>query len=77
MLALLINDRSIRCSRISLGKYTEAYVDDMMIKTVQSINHVKDLREVFKVIRRYGMRLIPKNVSLELPQERTLHEIAM
>lgn len=38
----------------------ETYINDMMIKTVEPTNHVKDLEEVFRVIREYRMRLNPK-----------------
>lgn len=38
----------------------EAYVHDVMIKFVHLGNHVTNLDEVFRVIRRYRMRYNPK-----------------
>lgn len=43
-----------------LGTNMEAYIDDIVIKFIQPIGHVKDLEEMFGVIRRYEMRLNPK-----------------
>lgn len=40
-----------------LGTNMEAYIDDIVIKFIQPIGHVKDLEEMFGVIRRYEMRL--------------------
>lgn len=40
-----------------LGKNMEVYLYFMIIKTIQALNHIEDLREVFEVIRRYGMRI--------------------
>lgn len=52
-------------SRRNIG----AHVNDMMTKTVQPKDHVKDLEEVFSIIWKYGLRLNPKSVSLVLPQK--------
>lgn len=43
-------------------KNIEAYVNDMLIKSLQPKDHVKDLKEVFGVIKRYDTILNPKNI---------------
>nr|KYP56513.1 Retrovirus-related Pol polyprotein from transposon 17.6 [Cajanus cajan] len=43
-----------------IGRNLEVYVDDMVVKTRSPDNHVRDLEEIFKQIRKYNMRLNPK-----------------
>lgn len=43
----------------------EAYVDDMIVKSLEQESHVEKLSQVFKVFRQYNMRLNPRNVHLE------------
>lgn len=40
-----------------IGKTMEVYVDDMLVKSRYSTDHVKDLESMFNVLRRYGMKL--------------------
>ena len=35
----------------------EVYIDDMVIKSRKSKDHVKDMEEIFKVFRRFWMKL--------------------
>jgi hypothetical protein len=35
------------------------YVDDMLVKSLKSEDHLADLEETFSVLRRYKMRLNP------------------
>ncbi|XP_025660937.1 uncharacterized protein [Arachis hypogaea] len=46
--------------RHQIGQNMEIYVDDMVAKTTQERSHCEDLREVFKQIRAYKMRLNPE-----------------
>ncbi|XP_059630058.1 uncharacterized protein LOC132273041 [Cornus florida] len=46
-----------------MGKTVEAYIDDMVVKSKQNGHHLKHLREVFNVLRRYRMRLNPIKCS--------------
>jgi hypothetical protein len=41
------------CLANQLGKRVEAYVDDVVIKTENSDNFIKDLQQVFNSLRRY------------------------
>nr|KYP71786.1 Transposon Ty3-G Gag-Pol polyprotein [Cajanus cajan] len=43
-----------------IGRNLEVYVDDMVIKTKSPDNHVRDLEEIFKQIRKHNMRLNPE-----------------
>jgi hypothetical protein len=40
------------------GKWVEAYMDDVVIKTVNSENFIEDLQLVFNSLRRYRWKLI-------------------
>ena len=35
------------------------YVDDMLVKSLQILNHVRDLEEAFSILRRHQMKLNP------------------
>lgn len=43
-----------------LGRNMEAYIDDMIVKSKESKDHVADLRETFETLRSYKMKLNPK-----------------
>jgi hypothetical protein len=40
-----------------LGKTVEVYIDDMVVKSVKSADHVGDLRKVFGILRRHNLKL--------------------
>jgi ribonuclease HI len=42
-----------------IGRNVEVYVDDMLVKSLKSEDHLADLEETFSVLRRYKMRLNP------------------
>lgn len=44
-----------------IGRNTEAYVDDMLTKSVLARDHFDDLRETFESLRRYDLKLNPNN----------------
>lgn len=35
----------------------DVYVDDMVVRLNSNTEHIKDLEEIFRQVRRYGMRL--------------------
>jgi hypothetical protein len=37
----------------------EVYVDDMLVKSIESGNHAHDLQEAFETLKQYGMKLNP------------------
>ncbi|XP_059635240.1 uncharacterized protein LOC132277396 [Cornus florida] len=46
-----------------LGKTVEAYIDDMVVKSVKKEDHPKHLQEVFDTLRKYNMKLNPSKRS--------------
>ncbi|KAL0298209.1 UNVERIFIED_CONTAM: Retrovirus-related Pol polyprotein from transposon opus [Sesamum angustifolium] len=42
-----------------LGRNMEVYVDDMLIKSEETRNHVEDLEETFAVLRKFKLKLNP------------------
>ncbi len=40
-----------------LGKTVEVYIDDMIIKSTKSSDHVQDLRQVLDILRRHNLKL--------------------
>ena len=40
-----------------LGKSTEVYIDDMVVKSKVVSEHVKDLGSIFEILRKHGLRL--------------------
>ncbi|KAL0462562.1 UNVERIFIED_CONTAM: Retrovirus-related Pol polyprotein from transposon.6 [Sesamum latifolium] len=43
--------------RPQLDRNMEVYVDDMLVKSKEAFNHVKDLEETFTVLRKYRLKL--------------------
>ncbi|VFQ89720.1 unnamed protein product [Cuscuta campestris] len=43
-----------------LGRTMEAYVDDMIVKSKEARDHVRDLEEVFEIMMKVNLRLNPK-----------------
>ncbi|PKI47531.1 hypothetical protein CRG98_032121 [Punica granatum] len=46
-----------------LGRNVEAYVDDMIVKSSFTVDHYKDLEEIFAKSRKYQMKLNPKKCA--------------
>ncbi|CAA0832670.1 Unknown protein, partial [Striga hermonthica] len=46
-----------------LGRNMEVHVDDMLVKSKEELDHVRDLKETFLTLRRYGMKLNPAKCS--------------
>ena len=42
-----------------IGKNVEVYVDDMLVKIKDEVNHLDDLKETFNTLRKYNMKLNP------------------
>ena len=40
-----------------IGRNVEVYVDDMLIKNKEEVDHLDDLRETFNTLRQYSMKL--------------------
>jgi hypothetical protein len=50
----------------------EDYVDDMLLKSTESVNHVHDLYEVFKTLKQYRMKLNPPKYAFGVSSEKFL-----
>jgi hypothetical protein len=42
-----------------IGRNMEVYVDDMLVKSMESVSHTHDLYEAFKTLKQYRMKLNP------------------
>ena len=42
-----------------LGKSIEVYIDDMVVKSKVVSKHVRDLGDIFEILRRHKVRLTP------------------
>uniref|UniRef100_A0A2N9HPE1 Uncharacterized protein n=1 Tax=Fagus sylvatica TaxID=28930 RepID=A0A2N9HPE1_FAGSY len=40
-----------------LGKTVEVYIDDMVVKSIKSTDHIEDLRKVFEILRTHSLKL--------------------
>ncbi|KAL0286845.1 UNVERIFIED_CONTAM: hypothetical protein Scaly_2781200 [Sesamum calycinum] len=47
--------------RPQLGRNMEVYMDDMLVKRKEARRYVEDLEETFAVLRKYRLKLTPKN----------------
>jgi nucleotidyltransferase/DNA polymerase involved in DNA repair len=50
----------------------EVYVDDMLVKSVQPLNHTEDLQEAFKTLNQYGMKLNPAKCAFGVSSRKFL-----
>ena len=49
-----------------LGKTIEVYIDDMLVKSKERLDHVEHLQEAFELLRAYGMKLNPSKCTFEV-----------
>jgi hypothetical protein len=50
-----------------IGKNVEVYIDDMLVKSKEEDDHLKDLEEMFNTLRKYQMKLNPSMLLVFLP----------
>ena len=46
-----------RMFELQIGRNVKAYIDDMVVKSKQVSEHLKDLRELFVILRKHKLRL--------------------
>ena len=46
-----------------LGKTMEVFIDDMLVKSRERLNHAGHLQEAFELLRAYGMKLNPSKCA--------------
>ena len=60
-----------------IGKTMEVYVDDMLVKSRFSTDHVRDSDSMFCILRKYGMKLNPLKCHLGSHLENFLNSSSM
>ena len=55
-----------------IGRNAEVYVDDIVIKTKEKASLIDDLRETFKNLRRFRMKLNPDKCTFGVPAGKLL-----
>jgi hypothetical protein len=56
-----------RCLYSHLGRNTEAYVDDVVIKTLEEEGLISNLAKTFNVLRKFKMKLNPEKCTFRVP----------
>jgi hypothetical protein len=56
-----------KCLHSQLRYNTETYVDDMVVKTKKGDRLIFDLAETFDNLRKFKMKLNPKNCTFSVP----------
>ena len=47
-----------------IGRNTEVYVDDILVKSKEELAHLDDLKETFATLKQYQMKLNPSKCVL-------------
>ena len=55
-----------------LGRTMEVYIDDILVKSKQRLDHVTHLQEAFDLLRAYDMKLNPLKCAFEVSASRFL-----
>lgn len=60
------------CLHIQIGRNVQAYVDDIIMKSVRGSELLADLIETFTNLRRYNMKLNSKKCIFRVPSGKLL-----
>jgi hypothetical protein len=60
------------CLYSQLGHNTEAYVDDVIVKTQEEEGLISDLAETFDNLRKFKMKLNPEKCTFGVPSRKLL-----
>ena len=55
-----------------IGKNVKVYIDDMLLKSRKEDDHLKDLEETFKTLRKYQMKLNPSKCAFNVSSDKFL-----
>ena len=55
-----------------IGKTMEVYVDDMLVKSLKTEEHIQDLKETFNILCRYKMKLNPSKCAFGVSSSKFL-----
>ena len=54
------------------GKTMDSYIDDMVVKSKKELDHVRDLIEVFVILKRHKLRLNAAKCAFRINSEKLL-----
>ena len=63
---------AIKMFKPLLGRTMEVYIDDILVKSKQRLDHVTHLQEAFDLLRAYDMKLNPLKCAFEVSASRFL-----
>ena len=52
--------------KVQIGRNMKVYMDDMLVKSKSSMNHVADLEEIFSALQKYKMKLNPTKCAFRV-----------
>ncbi|KAL0295292.1 UNVERIFIED_CONTAM: hypothetical protein Scaly_3106700 [Sesamum calycinum] len=55
--------------QLKLGRNMEVYVDDMLVKSKETRNHLEDLEETVAMLRKYRLKLNPEKCAFGLVED--------
>ena len=55
-----------------VGQNIEVYVDDMLVKSQQTVDHLTNLEETFDTLRKYNIKLNPSKCDFAVPSGKFL-----
>ena len=58
--------------KTQIGQNIEVYIDDMLVKSTQTTDHIWDLEEAFSILRRYQIKLNPTKCAFRVTSEKFL-----
>ena len=61
-----------RVFELILGKTMDAYIDDMVVKSKEEPDHIRDLTEVFTILKRHKLRLNATKCAFGVSSEKFL-----
>lgn len=53
----------------------EVYIDDMVVKSKNATNHVRDLAETFDILKAYNMKLKPSKCNFVVSSRKFFWDI--
>ena len=56
--------------KMQIERNMKVYVDDMLVKSLQTIDHVRNLEEAFSILRRHHMKLNPTKCAFRVTSEK-------
>ena len=60
-----------------MGKTMDAYINDMVVKGKKELDHVRDLTEVFAILKKHKRRLNAEKYTFEVSSEKFLGHLVM